>query len=111
MHVHGKHFNTVVGEWPPCISPGAQGAGMVRYNTNSNELEVFDGISWRSFVNKSVNISMSTTSSDAIDWAIKKMEEEKLYKELANMYPAVADAMKKVTQAQAELSALVELVK
>jgi hypothetical protein len=84
---------------------------MVRYNTNSNELEVFDGISWRTFVNKTISISMTTATSDAIDWAIKKMEEEKLYKELAEMYPAVAEAMKKVAQAQAELAVISDLVR
>lgn len=92
------------------FSPGAQGAGLVRYNTNSHYFEVYDGLAWRQ-IGESVNVTLDSRAESAIGWALKKMEEEELYRELAEMYPAVAEARQKVMQAQAELAAVTELVK
>lgn len=92
------------------ISPGAQSAGMVRYNTSSNFLEVYDGVAWRQ-LGHTVTMALGTEAEAAIDWAVKKMQEEKLFLELAEKFPAVAEARNKMLQAQSELKVIAELVK
>lgn len=110
-NIYGSKHTEVTGiVSSPYISPGAQGAGMVRYNTNTQHLEVYDGLSWLS-LDRTATVSLKPEANAAIDWALKKMQEEELYRELAEKYPAVADARAKVAQAEAELSVIAELVK
>jgi len=44
-------YITVTGGSPmtPYFSPGAQGAGQMRFNTSSNNIEVWDGVTWKAF--------------------------------------------------------------
>ena len=110
-NIYGSKYTAVTGIVPsPYISPGAQGAGMVRYNTNTQHLEVYDGLSWL-ILDQSATVSLKPDANAAIDWALKKMQEEELYRELAEKCPAVADARNKMLQAQAELKIIAELVK
>ena len=75
----------------PYISPGAQSAGMLRWNSNTNAVEVYDGVSWQSF-NSGADISLSGSAEMAIEWAQKKMLEEKKLDELCKKYPGLAKA-------------------
>lgn len=75
----------------PYISPGAQSSGMIRWNSSSNSLEVYDGIGWQSF-NTGVDIGLSSSAEMAIEWAQKKMLEESKIDELCQKYPGLAKA-------------------
>jgi hypothetical protein len=61
----------------PYISPGTAGAGHVRWNPNMNEMEVNDGISWRSLGANDTSISLTNDAQDALSWVLKKMQEER----------------------------------
>jgi hypothetical protein len=74
----------------PPISPGAVGAGMVRYNPNMQQMEVYDGISWYG-INSHVTIDLGMTSKEAIEWAHKKMQEERKLKDLMDQHPGLKD--------------------
>ncbi len=67
-------------------------AGQMRYNNNM--IEVFDGSSWRVASNSYTNISLDVGLIEAIEWARKKMQEEKELEELAKQYPILEDAMR-----------------
>ena len=90
----------------PYISPSTPSAGLVRYY--GNEMQVYDGAAWLT-VRSSVNISLTGVAVEAIDWAMKKMEEEKEARAMAEQYPAVADAMGAVREAEQQLKMVVAL--
>jgi hypothetical protein len=74
----------------PHISPGAVGAGMVRYNPNIQQMEVYDGLTWQG-INSHVTIDLGMTSKETIEWAHKKMQEEKRLQELMHHHPGLKD--------------------
>lgn len=88
----GSQHIAVIGGNPsvPPISPGAMGAGMVRYNQNIQQMEVYDGVSWHG-INSHVTVDLGMTSKEAIEWAYKKMQEEKRLQELMARHPGLKD--------------------
>ena len=94
----------------PYISPGAQSAGMLRYNSNSSNIEVYDGVTWLTLSSGHIQISLDGVTQEAVQWARRQMEKEKRLEELAKRHPAVADALAAVTQAQEQLDIVTTLV-
>ena len=88
--VHGGHPNQVYMMASPPGSPAA--SGQLRYNNNM--IEVFDGSSWRQVNQNYTNISLDVGMVEAIEWAKKKMQEEKELEKLAKEYPILEDAMR-----------------
>lgn len=79
---------------PPIYNNGMQSAGMMRYNTSMNQVEVYDGTSWL-VLDQSANIGLSPEADRAIEWAKKAMQEEALLKERLEKYPALKDVYEK----------------
>lgn len=77
---------------PPYVSPGAQGGGMVKYNTNSNELEVWDGVAWRALFDSQIEISLNPDLRSTIEWARHKQQEERELQELCKKHPGLQEA-------------------
>ena len=75
----------------PYVGNSGPAAGMTRYNTNSQQLEAFDGNGWLS-VSNSVDISTSAVLKDVIIWAQKKMAEEREFEELVKRNETVRHA-------------------
>lgn len=74
----------------PPMSPGAQSAGMLRWNTNTNTVEVYNGMSWYT-IDTSVNLDLSPSAKQALSWAYDKMGEESRLKELMKKHPGLKD--------------------
>lgn len=74
----------------PPMSPGAQSAGMLRYNTNSNTMEVYNGVAWFS-IETAADISLSPMAQQAVDWAMKKMEEDVKLQSLMARHPGLKE--------------------
>ena len=102
---------TVMGGMPTTtyISPGAQSAGMLRYNPNSSNIEVYDGIAWLTLSTSYANIELSPDVQAVLHWAREKMEREKMLKSLAERSTAVADALAAVEHAQEQLDIVTTL--
>jgi hypothetical protein len=84
------------GTMRPYISPGGQSAGLVRYNTSSNNLEVYDGLAWQALSNNgSTYISLNQESQNAIEWVHKKMQEERELQKLIDNHIGLRDAYEK----------------
>ena len=94
----------------PYISPGAQSAGILRYNSSSRNIEVYDGVAWLTLSSGNTQISLDGVTQEAVQWARRQMEKEKRLEELAKRHPAVADAMATVAQAQEQLDIVTILV-
>ena len=79
---------------PPYISPGSQSAGMLRYNTNSQQTEVYDGVSWLNMTS-SPQVSLSNEVIEVVQWARKKMVQEQQLEKLMENHPGLRDTYEK----------------
>ncbi len=91
------------------ISPGSQ-AGQIRYNTNMNIMEVFDGVAWQN-ISGHLDVGLSMDATQVLDWARKKMAREAELRELAEQHPTVAAALEALRNAEAQLDIVAILCK
>jgi hypothetical protein len=92
------------------FSPGASGAGIVRYNPNMSRLEVNDGAVWLG-LGDDIHLSLSDDAIKAIEWTKNKIAEEEKIKQLAESRPALKAALDNVEQARRELDLIFNLSK
>jgi hypothetical protein len=85
IHVQGSVYNA------PYIDTTRASAGMVRYV--GGNLEVYDGSSWLPLASSYPQIELDGVTVEVIQWARRRMEEEKRMMELAKTHPTVADAL------------------
>jgi hypothetical protein len=95
----------------PYIAPGGQSAGMVRYNTNMNIMEIYDGQSWKELFTSYASVGLTSEAESLLDWARNKMAEELQYKAIANEHPAVKIALENLERAKQQLDATIILSK
>lgn len=95
----------------PYISPGAQSAGMIRYNTSMQRTEVYDGVSWLELGGGYASIDLAPHVQSAVNWVMVKMAEEAKIKELAKTHASVQHALDNVEQAKKELELIYLLTK
>jgi hypothetical protein len=95
---------------PPWMDQSTPGAGQVRYNSSGSRMEVYDGNGW-STLGGDVSIDLSPNVRAIIDWAGRKMDEERQWKEMAEKNPTIQDAYNKFKQAEEQLKIVQALVK
>lgn len=84
----------------PYISNNGSLSGTVRYNSNLQNFEIYDGSTWLQY-NHGAEISLSADTKDLLQWVrIKMAEEEKLRKmsEHNTAVKAAYDAFKKAEE-------------
>ena len=80
---------------PPYISPGAQSAGPIRYNSSLRDTEVYDGISWLRLCSN-VNVELTDDVQQVlVAWARVKMQEEKKLEQLMIKHVGLRDLHEK----------------
>ncbi len=75
-------------------SSGYMNVGDVRFNTNAQSLEVYDGNRWVELNTSHANVGLTPDAEIAIDWAIKKQREDMALEQKAKDNPAIADLLK-----------------
>lgn len=95
--------STVAG---PYINAGTPSAGMMRYH--NQQVQVYDGSSWLA-MGSTASVGLSGEAEAIMSWAREKMEEEREARAMAEQYPAVADAMGAVREAEQQLKTVVAL--
>ena len=88
---------------------GMMGVGDLRFNTSTQQIEFYNGQTWQIFIMAQATVGLTGQAETAIDWAMKKMEEEREARAMAEQYPAVADAMGAVREAEQQLKMVVAL--
>jgi len=88
---------------------GMMGVGDLRFNTSTQQIEFYNGQTWQIFIMAQATVGLTSTAETAIDWAHKKMEEEREARAMAEQYPAVADALGAVREAEQQLKTVVAL--
>ena len=83
--------------------------GQLQYNLNNQQLEIYNGTSWQRLNLGQYYVGLNPDAEDAIDWVRKRMAEEKEARAMAEQYPAVADALGAVREAEQQLKTIVAL--
>jgi hypothetical protein len=91
------------------ISPGAAGAGMIRWNPNMNCMEVNDGNTWKMIEMSYATVELTPEVESLLDWARNKRREEQELEALAKDHPAIKLAMDTVARAQEQLKLIRDL--
>jgi hypothetical protein len=88
---------------------GMMGVGDLRFNTSTQQIEFYNGQTWQIFIMAQATVGLTGAAETAIDWALNKMEKEKEARAMAEQYPAVADALGAVHEAEQQLKMVVAL--
>lgn len=106
-------YVTVTGGQPASqyFSTGAVGAGMMRYNTNTNSMEVNDGNSWQQLSMNYASVSLTGEAESLLDWARDQRNKQYEYEQLAKDHPAVQNALDAIKRAEEQLVLIVNLSK
>ena len=72
-------------------SSGYMNVGDVRFNTNMQVLEVYDGQMWREINSSHASIGLTPDAEMALDWAISKRNEDLALEHLARTNPTIGD--------------------
>jgi hypothetical protein len=67
--------------------------GDVRYNTSMQRLEVYDGNMWIELGTSHASVGLTPDAESALDWAIRKRNEEMALEAKAKDNPAIADLL------------------
>ena len=90
---------------------GAQGIGNMRFNTSTQNVEVWDGNNWMTLQTSYATVQLDSESISLLDWAKEKRTEEWKIQELIKTNPAVKIAYEQVLKAQAQLKTTIILSK
>jgi hypothetical protein len=75
-------------------SSGYMNVGDVRFNTNMQRLEVYDGNMWLELNTSHASVGLTPDAEIAIDWAKRKLNEELALEQKAKDNPAIADLLR-----------------
>jgi epoxyqueuosine reductase QueG len=84
----------------PFIGNTGQSAGEVRWNINSQQMEVYDGSIWQT-ISQNVSIGMSYETDEVLRWAGYKMREEAELKKRMEKYPTLKSAYEQFKMVEA----------
>lgn len=97
ISTHSPRWMTVYSpSQSPYISPGCMSAGMVRYNSSPQNLEVYDGNAWLT-LSASADVGLSPEAQQVMDWAYRKMKEDEELESLMAKHPGLRDLHEKFT--------------
>ena len=82
---------------------GAQGVGNMRFNTSTQNMEVFDGSSWITLNMDHASVGLNGDAESLLDWAREKRNEEMKWYSLASSNEAVRIALEQLEQAKTRL--------
>jgi hypothetical protein len=88
------------------ISPGATGSGMLRYNGNTNQIEVNDGNSWQTLHSNYATVELNPEIESLLEWARLERTKQRIREERIEQNPALKKAYESVLRAQANFDIL-----
>jgi hypothetical protein len=106
VYSSGKFVTATSTVGGPYINPSSPSAGMVRYY--NNQMQVYDGSSWLA-MGSTASVALTPDAELLLDWVKKKRDEEAEARAMAEQYPAVADAIGAVREAEQQLKTIVAL--
>ena len=90
-----SNYITVSGSYAPTIyNNGSLNLGQMRFNPNTQSVEVYDGNTWQP-MSQGATVGLSWDADSAIRWAIEKQKSEADLKERMDRHPGLKDAWDK----------------
>ena len=80
----------------PYVNMNNASAGMVRYNGNTQNFEVYDGNTWMVMYMAAATVTLDYDVQNILNWAKDKMLEDQRIKELAQKHPGIRDLQEKL---------------
>ena len=77
---------------------GYMGVGQLQYNTNTQQFEVYNGISWQKLNTSTAHVGLSQEAEQILDWAKNKMREEEELERLAKENVAIRDLVNQINE-------------
>ena len=92
-------------------NPGLMGVGQLRYNTNNQQMEVYNGLNWQTLNMDSVHVGLTLHAESILDWAHQKMHEEKELEKLSAEYPTIKDLVNQINEKKDQIKMVQTLIK
>ena len=68
---------------------GYMSVGQLQFNTNTQRLEIYNGVSWQHFNMGTYYAGLNPHAEQILDWACKKMEEEQNLEQRMKQHPGL----------------------
>ncbi len=97
-----SRYITVSGGTPSStyISPGSTGAGMIRWNPNTNCMEVNDGNMWKTIDMSYASIELNADAESLLEWARKERDRQWARERKIKDNPALQKAYEAIKRAE-----------
>jgi hypothetical protein len=106
IHVTGASSSTYINGYS-----GLQGVGNMRFNTSSQNMEVFDGNNWVILNMSNPSIGLNSEAEALLDWARQKRNEELELLNLAQTNTAIKDLTEQIKIKQDQIKMVQTLLK
>ena len=90
---------------------GQQGVGNMRFNTSTQNMEVFDGNNWVMLNMSYASVGLTPDAESLLDWAKEKRSEELAWESLAKDNQAVKIALENLNKARQQLDVTAKLAR
>ena len=94
----------------PYISPGASGSGMMRWNSNMNQIEVNDGNSWQPMSPGYATVELTPETESLLEWARLERTKQRIREERVRKNPALQKAYEAIVRAEENFDLLDSIV-
>jgi hypothetical protein len=106
MSVSGSASSTHISSYS-----GAQGVGNMRYNTSTQNIEVYDGTTWINMNIGYPTVALTGEAESLLDWAKQKRAEEAERDQLAQSNPAIKDLLNQIKEKEDQIKMVMTLLK
>lgn len=89
---------------------GGQGVGNMRYNTSTQQMEVYDGNNWQMLSMNYATVEMTSDAESLLDWARQERDKQWKRQSLINSNPALQKAWEAIQRAEANFDILQKFV-
>ena len=102
----GNPGSTYIGNYS-----NAPGVGNMRYNPNSQNIEVYDGSTWIILSAHHTNINLSDDAVSLLEWARKKRDKDLERERLAQTNPVIKDLVNQIKDKEEQIKIVQTLIK
>ena len=105
IQVNGSGASTYVNSFS-----GQIGVGNIRFNTNSQNMEVYDGNNWQTLNMDHVSVGLNGEAESLLDWARQEREKQRRREVLIRNNPALQKAYEAIKRAEENFDLLEKFV-
>jgi predicted dehydrogenase len=98
IHARGRYMQVIGASGGTYINAysGSQGVGNLRFNTSSQQMEVYDGTTWTMLNTPDATVGLNDEAESLLDWAREKRNEEIDFKARMEKHPGLKEAYERL---------------